>query len=77
MTEGQLLKPRQFTKPQMKAAGVEVLNRPGINLRCVQCGQKWRPRLIGRGRLPGGYWRCPQGCNGQAEDRKGFLRNQT
>ena len=34
---------------------------------CQVCGAQWTPTLRGDGRLPTGYWRCPNGCNAPAE----------
>ena len=33
---------------------------------CNQCGAKWSPNLRTGGRLPRGWWKCPNGCNAQA-----------
>lgn len=38
----------------------------GYRITCLQCGAQWAPTLRGDGRLPTGYWRCPNGCNGPA-----------
>ena len=35
---------------------------PGL-YRCNQCGETWSPNLMHGGRLPKGWWRCPNGCN--------------
>jgi hypothetical protein len=55
--------PSRFTEGQMEKVGVEVRDASKILLACKECGQTWSPNLLKGGRLPRGYWHCPQGCN--------------
>lgn len=43
--------------------GVQVVDPYGLWLRCNSCGQPWSPNIQTGGRLPRGYWRCPNECN--------------
>lgn len=52
---------------KLNRAGVELLDRATVLLRCRECGQRWSPSLQRGGRLPRGYWQCPRGCNLPAE----------
>ena len=61
--EGKRMRPHKYTPGQMDKAGVEVISQHNVWLRCKQCGQAWSPNLGREGRLPRGYWRCPNGCN--------------
>lgn len=36
--------------------------------RCQQCGQVWSPTLQTEGRLPRGWWKCPNGCNSDVKN---------
>ena len=45
----------------LKKAGIE---RVGMeSYRCLKCGVVWSPNLRKGGRLPKGWWRCPNKCN--------------
>lgn len=71
-------KPRRYTKGELKRAGVTLDPLTG-NLLCAACLQNWYPvrqsivitgvhrlQRVG-GRLPLGYWICPNGCNDPAK----------
>jgi hypothetical protein len=45
--------------------GVEILDKSKVHLSCNNCGQGWSPNILAGGRLPRGYWKCPNGCNHQ------------
>ncbi len=62
-----LRKPKQFNDAQLALAGIEILDRNPVTLRCATCGQTWQPVLGEGGRLLVGYWKCPNGCNAEAE----------
>ncbi len=57
------MRSHRFTKAEMKRVGVEVVDESRILLRCMTCGQTWSPDLQAHGKLPRGYWKCPNGCN--------------
>lgn len=60
------LRPKRPTAAQLAKVGVElrdILSNSAC-LACERCGQAWSPNLRGGGRLPRGYWKCPNGCNG-------------
>lgn len=50
-------------KGRIQQVGVEVINENSLWLKCQVCGQTWSPNLRTGGRLPRGYWKCPNGCN--------------
>ena len=57
-------RPRRCTESEVNQAGVTLAYPHGLGLACHQCGQVWYPMLPpGGGRLPRGYWRCPNRCN--------------
>jgi hypothetical protein len=56
------VRPRRFTEAELAKAGVTIVSERPC-LRCDRCGQAWYPDLLAGGKLPRGYWRCPQGCN--------------
>ncbi len=60
-----LRRPRRFTDADLDKAGVTSV-RLGV-LQCAQCGQIWSPLLRSGGKMPRGYWRCPNGCNADAQ----------
>ena len=56
--------PRRFSAPELKKVGVTILERQrNIALLCDNCGAAWSPDLQAGGKLPRGYWKCPNGCN--------------
>jgi hypothetical protein len=44
----------------IKILGVEVGR---VRVACKECGTKWSSKLTAGGRLPLGWWKCPNGCN--------------
>lgn len=62
-----LKRPKRFNESQLRQAGVEILDITGVHLSCMNCGHCWSPNLLSGGRLPRGYWKCPNGCNEGAE----------
>ncbi len=57
-------RPRRFSESELAQCGVEVVDTHSILLRCEECGQVWSPNLLPNGgRLPRGYWMCPNACN--------------
>jgi hypothetical protein len=42
---------------------VRCIDRHSGFYQCDGCGQVWSPNLGAGGRLPRGWWRCPNGCN--------------
>lgn len=63
----------RFTGFGMEDAGVALLNRHSVWLRCQRCGQPWSPQLATGRRFPRGWWKCPNGCNGScAGPRRGL-----
>ena len=43
--------------------GVQILNRFDLELECMRCHEAWSPRRHPDGKLPHGYWKCPNRCN--------------
>jgi len=56
-------KPSRLTDGQMKKVGVTITSKHNTALRCDSCGSVWSPNIQPGGRLPSGYWKCPNGCN--------------
>jgi hypothetical protein len=56
-------RPRGFTENEMNKVGVTITDAYRIRLQCKSCGCAWSPNLQSEGKLPKGYWRCPNGCN--------------
>lgn len=52
-----------LTHARLQQLGVRLDNARSLRFQCLRCGQCWSPMLGHRGRLPKGYWRCPNGCN--------------
>ena len=56
--------------PQWRSWG-RILKRKGVilddpertTLRCAECNDWWCVNYKSGGKLPRGYWRCPNGCN--------------
>lgn len=55
--------PRRCTPQELARIGVDLIEEKDIRLGCKQCGREWSPLLRKDGRLPNGYWMCPEGCN--------------
>ena len=55
--------PKRYTKEELLKVGVELINQHTAHLKCMICGQVWSPNLLEGGKLPKGYWQCPNGCN--------------
>lgn len=56
-------RPRQYSVSQLAKAGVDLEDLDRAILRCTECGQGWSPNFQRGGKLPRGYWKCPNGCN--------------
>jgi len=54
----------------LKQKDVTLLDERHIILECNQCGMRWSPNILEGGRLPKGYWRCPNRCNFQPKEYK-------
>lgn len=50
-------------KYTLNKKNVTLLDEKRILLQCNQCGTRWSPNIQEGGRLPRGYWKCPNGCN--------------
>lgn len=62
-----LKRPKRYNTAQLALAGVELMSAERAHLRCMNCGKAWSPNLQSGGRLPRGYWKCPNRCNEGAE----------
>jgi hypothetical protein len=62
-----LKRPKRYNESQLAKAGVELVDKLAGLLSCKQCGYAWMVNVGGRGPLPRGYWKCPKGCNEDAE----------
>lgn len=50
---------------ELRRLGVCILDKDRLWFQCMECKQKWSPNLLEHGRLPKGYWKCPNGCNNE------------
>jgi len=55
--------PRRFEASELAKFAVDLEDSDRIILRCNQCGKGWSPNILRGGKLPRGYWRCPNRCN--------------
>jgi hypothetical protein len=39
--------------------GVTLVSDAPIELKCKTCGAEWQPGQLSSGRLPQGWWKCP------------------
>lgn len=58
-------RPRRRTQGELANVGVQLTDPSRNIFHCVLCGVGWAVNLRPGGRLPRGYWKCPQGCNGE------------
>jgi hypothetical protein len=63
ITETSNTRPHRCTSIELKKVGVVLLDKKDISLACENCGRQWSPMVGREGRLPKGYWRCPEGCH--------------
>jgi hypothetical protein len=54
---------RRYLRMKMARFGIILLNKHGRILECERCETQWRPEPAADGRLPEGFWRCPNRCN--------------
>ncbi len=59
------LGPHHFSAPELKKVGVRIHKMDQtVILVCEVCHCIWFPDLQTGGKLPRGYWKCPEGrCN--------------
>lgn len=48
---------------RLKSRGVKMIQSNPMWLQCDSCGAKWSPDMQRGGRMPRGYWKCPNSCN--------------
>ena len=58
-----LVRPKRVTDGELAKVGVRIIDRDSVLLECVRRGHRWTPKLMAGGRMPTGWWRCPNGCN--------------
>ena len=61
--EVKMIRPRRFSATELEKVGVEIINPERVMLKCKSCQQQWSPNILSGGRLPKGYWKCPNRCN--------------
>jgi len=52
-------RPRRFTDSELAKVGVEIIDPYTLWLMCTHCYQAWSPNIQRGGKLPRGYWKCP------------------
>jgi hypothetical protein len=57
------IRPRRCTEGQLRKVGVTLCDPRRLVLECDACSQIWSPMLLPGGRLPRGYWKCPNACH--------------
>lgn len=62
-TPTEVIPPKQCSEAELERAGVLLLSSNSIWLECKDCEVRWSPNMLPGGRLPKGYWLCPNGCN--------------
>lgn len=70
----------ESVKQKMKEAGIELADMQGIScgcmyvtkmvFNCLNCGYSWTVDYLS-GKMPKGWWKCPQGCNQEKEISEG------
>jgi hypothetical protein len=50
-----------------RRAEITLVDPSTCRYRCNCCGQIWQPMIQSGGRRPRGWWRCPEGCNADAD----------
>ena len=55
--------PKESTEGELDKVGVELVDSQNSRLKCKKCGQTWSPNALPEGRMPNGYWKCPNGSN--------------
>ncbi len=64
MKTTEVIPPKRLSVHELQKAGVEWDgDLHHLVFVCQQCGIAWTPQLRGFGRMPKGYWKCPNGCN--------------
>lgn len=53
--------PRNTSEGELSRVGIEEASQGSY--RCTACGGVWSPMLGAGGRLPRGWWHCPDNCN--------------
>ena len=52
-----------MARPSLTKANIEVVYRHAGQYRCLKCGQIFQPMVQVGGRMPPGWWLCPNRCN--------------
>lgn len=47
------------TKRSLAGVGVTLLSSDPLELQCNKCKSLWQPGRLSNGRLPTGWWKCP------------------
>lgn len=55
--------PRTCAESELAKVGVKMAGHSHVRLKCEGCGQTWAQNILSGGRMPRGYWKCPDGCN--------------
>jgi hypothetical protein len=59
----------RFSQTSMNKVGAQIIDRfeDSVRLRCRVCNKEWIFLIGENGRLPRGYWHCPNKCNAKNE----------
>jgi hypothetical protein len=63
------LEPAQLAKHNVTLEDRNAAKAGYVWLCCNECGARWSPILLISGRLPRYFWRCPNGCNDNANGK--------
>lgn len=69
-------RPRRYSERELAKVGVQVVDFKHACLKCETCGQVWSPMIRRGGKLPRGYWQCPNGCNRGSVEHKHNRKEQ-
>ncbi len=57
----------KYSPDNLELLGLNELDPSRVLLECQEYGQKWSPNFEEGGRLPSLWWKCPNGCNADAD----------
>jgi hypothetical protein len=54
---------KESFKKDCRKHRIKLLDASHLHFECEKCGQIWSPNIQTGGRMPRGWWKCPNGCN--------------
>jgi hypothetical protein len=62
---------KRASEQQFAAVGIERVRRSPLTIRCRECGAEWQAMFRPGRRHEAAWWRCENGCNGDAGNVSG------